>query len=300
MKKITGGIFIPVCSPCDENGRFLEKQFLEAVETCMQEPVEGVYVCGGTGEGTKMRLSERKAACEIAVDVARSCGKTVLTHIGAYTMRDALELAAHAAAAGADGVSTIALPGEGHPVQMRYYNEVVQVSGLQTILYYMPSAGSSFSVSEILETLTIPGVTGIKSSPNDFFFTLRLLEEKPDDVFLFNGKDEYLAAATIHGAAGGIGLWANVFPKAYSNIFRLAAAGRLAEAFRLQSELNALCFTAFRHGLLESFECINRYLGRWDRVFRAPAPRFSEEFYRCFIAEAGTMIDSLVAKKELE
>ena len=47
---------------------------------------------------------------------------------------------------------------------------------------------------EVLETLSIEGVAGIKCSSDDLFFTEQLAAAKPAGSVLFNGKDEYLGA----------------------------------------------------------------------------------------------------------
>lgn len=143
------------------------------------------------------------------------------------------------------------------------------------------------------QALALPGITGVKSSTNDFFFTMRLIDSKPEGVILFNGKDEYLAPAVLQGAEGGIGMWASAFPEAYAAIYRHAAAGELTEAFRLQVTLNKLCCVVFRFGLLPAFSVILEYLGRWSRVFRGGAGDFNEDFRRAFLAQAQPLIDQL-------
>ena len=243
----------------------------------------------------KMRVSERKAAAEIGIDICHKHGKSALVQVGAFTMRDALELAEHAAMSGADGISSVPLPGASHPQQMQYYRALSETAQIPVILYYMPQPGVSFSLENVLETLTVPGVTGIKSSTNDFFFTQQLIAEKPRGIVVFNGKDEYLAPAVIHGADGGIGMWATVFPKAYAGIYRAAKAGDLARAFALQSDLNALCVIVMRRGLLQSFACILHELGMHDRVFRAPAPQYDAAFAQAFFAEARPLVERLRA-----
>lgn len=164
-------------------------------------------------------------------------------------------------------------------------------SGLDTIIYHTPQ--SSQTVEQVLECLEIPGVTGVKSSSNDFFFTIRLLAELPQGKILFNGKDEYTVPAAVQGAHGGIGMWANVFPAAYADMYRLAKAGSFREAFALQTKLNELCCTAVSMGLLPSFSCILRCQGRWDRVFRAPAAQPDEAFCRAFLERTGTLLEEL-------
>ena len=295
LKPVTGGVLVPACSPCDAQDRFLETPFADMLEQGMREPLDGAYLCGGTGDGMKMRVSERKAAAKIGIEICHKHGKSALVQVGASTMRDALELAKHAAESGADGVSTVPLPGASHPQQMQYYRALSQAAQIPLILYYMPQPGVSFSLENVLETLTVPGVTGIKSSTNDFFFTQQLIAEKPAGCAVFSGKDEYLAPAVIHGADGGIGMWATVFPKAYAGIYRAAKAGDYKRAFALQSDLNALCVVVMRWGLLQSFACILHELGMHDRVFRAPAPQYDAAFSKTFMAQAGALVERLRA-----
>ena len=223
-RRFTGGVLVPMCSPCDEGDRFLPDRFREGLSLCLDAPVDGFYVCGGTGEGTKMRPEDRKAACELAV--ALSGDKKVLVQVGAADRDTALELARHAGAAGADGVSTVPLPGLTWSEQLAYYAALPEVSGLETVLYYTPDCDAGLEQME--QALALPGITGVKSSTNDFFFTMRLIDSKPEGVILFNGKDEYLAPAVLQGAEGGIGMWASAFPEAYAAIYRHAAAGELA------------------------------------------------------------------------
>ena len=288
-RRFTGGVLVPLCSPCDEGDRFLPDRFREGLSLCLDAPVDGFYVCGGTGEGTKMRPEDRKAACELAVEL--SGDKKVLVQVGAADRDTSLDLARHAGAAGADGVSTVPLPGLTWSEQLAYYAALPEVSGLETVLYYTPDCDAGLEQME--QALALPGITGVKSSTNDFFFTMRLIDSKPEGVILFNGKDEYLAPAVLQGAEGGIGMWASAFPEAYAAIYRHAAAGELAEAFRLQVTLNKLCCVVFRFGLLPAFSVILEYLGRWSRVFRGGAGDFDEDFRRAFLAQAQPLIDQL-------
>ena len=295
IKPITGGVLVPACSPCDAQDRFLETEFAVLLEQALNGPLDGAYLCGGTGDGMKMRLAERKAASEIGIALCHRQNKAALVQVGAFTMRDSLELAEYAAESGADGVSSVPLPGASHAQQMQYYRALAKAATIPVILYYMPQPGVNFSLENVLETLTVPGVTGVKSSTNDFFFTQQLIAEKPAGCAVFNGKDEYLAPAVIHGADGGIGMWATVFPKAYAGIYHAAKAGDYARAFDLQKTLNALCVIVMRKGLLQSFACILHELGMHDRVFRAPAPQYDAAFAKDFFAEARPLVERLVS-----
>ena len=289
---ITGGVLVPLYSPCDEEGRFLPEEFSRVMEGYLSAPVDGFYVCGGTGQGLLMTPEERKLACELAVSIAKPAGRSTLIQVGSADPALSADLAAHAAKCGADGISSVPLAGADKNSQQSYYNTIIAASGLPAILYYVP--GCSQSLQDVEDFLRTPGVAGIKSSTNDLFFTMELLEAKGPDRILFNGKDEYLAAAVAQGAEGGIGMWASLFPRAYAAIFHRAAAGDLNGAFAVQTVLNHLCCVVFRYGLLPAFEAILRHLSRWDRVFRG-AERLDAETERQFLKEAEADIRHLLS-----
>ena len=100
------GIIPAIVSPCDEKDAFQDKTFAELVDHLYQQGVHGLYVCGATGDGYNMRLEERKRAAEIAIDKAKQFNGTTIVHIGSGNTRDAIELAQHAASAGATAMNS--------------------------------------------------------------------------------------------------------------------------------------------------------------------------------------------------
>ncbi|HLX20010.1 MAG TPA: dihydrodipicolinate synthase family protein, partial [Gaiellaceae bacterium] len=71
--------------------------------------LDGLLALGTTGEGMLFSAAERKHVTELFVEAAR--GKLqVAVNAGAQTTADTVELAAHAAEAGADAVAVIAPP----------------------------------------------------------------------------------------------------------------------------------------------------------------------------------------------
>ena len=56
--RISGGVLAPLCSPCDGEDRFRVLPYQEGLRACLDAPIDGFYVCGGTGEGLKRAQSE--------------------------------------------------------------------------------------------------------------------------------------------------------------------------------------------------------------------------------------------------
>lgn len=70
--------------------------------------LDGVLALGTTGEGVLLDVEERKQVAELFL--AHRDGLQVAVHCGAQSTADTVELAGHAAAAGADAVAVIAPP----------------------------------------------------------------------------------------------------------------------------------------------------------------------------------------------
>lgn len=71
--------------------------------------VDGVLICGTTGEGMLLSVDERRRVAQRFLD-ARPPGFWVAVHAGAQTTADTVALAAHAHEVGADAVAVIAPP----------------------------------------------------------------------------------------------------------------------------------------------------------------------------------------------
>ena len=200
------GILPAVASPCDENDRFLEDVFAEHLASLYRARIRGVYVCGSTGDGKRMRLDDRKRAAQIAVEVSKEFGGKVLLHVGAETTRDAVELSEHGAEAGVDIVSSLVPNNCSHSDILSYYTDIAKASSLPILAYHIPILSSRVATfEEVLSVLDIEHVMGIKISQWDLFFLQRVRWARPDLV-IFSGYDEFLCPGLLYGADGGIGM----------------------------------------------------------------------------------------------
>ena len=153
------GVYTPVISPCDNEDRFLEKVFADNIERLFKSGVNGLYVCGGTGDTFNLRVSERKLAAEIAAKLAKSYDKNIIIHVGATHLRDSEELSEHAAQVGAMAVSSIPPLDLGQNQIVEYYRRVAGVSGLPVLVYHIPAVTHrNPSFDEMLQLLDVKGV----------------------------------------------------------------------------------------------------------------------------------------------
>ena len=233
------GILPATVTPFDETGRFAPAVFARLLERLYAAGVHGVYVCGSTGEGLLQSREQRQTI----VDTTMACtprDRTVIVHVGAASLEDALALSLHAAKAGARAISS--LPPTSAQFSFadlsRYYEALASGSHLPLVVYYFPDIAPSISTAEQLETLCgLPNVIGVKFTDFDLF---RMANLARPGRCIFNGRDEVLAAGLLMGAGGGIGTFYNLLPELFVEIYEEAIAGRWEAAQAAQQRVNTV------------------------------------------------------------
>jgi len=199
--------------------------------------VDGVYLCGSTGEGLVLPAAVRQRIVEV---VARNSprDKRVVVHVGAWTFDEAQSLARHAARNGAAAISSLPPAGASFPELVEHYRALAACTDVPFLAYYFPAAGGGpLSLDQLRQICALPGVVGLKYTDYDLF-TLSLLIREGKVVF--NGRDEVLAAGLLMGANGGIGSIYNLTPGWFVELYAHCRAGRWAEARILQDRINDL------------------------------------------------------------
>ena len=298
MKTELKGIMPAVASPCDENDAFLEEKFAALVESLCGAGVHGVYVCGMTGDGYSMRLGERKRAAEIAVDVSRKSRAAVIVHVGTTNTRDAAELAAHAAGAGADAVSSIPPAAFSHKQLLSYYTDIARAAQIPVLVYHVPAlTHSNPTVEEIFELLDVEGVVGLKYTDWNLFFMKRLLLARPETI-VFNGYDELFCPALLYGATGGIGTSYNLFPRLYLGIYSAIQQGDVQRAMNSQERFLAFADLLWKVGVKPLFEYLMRQRGLAPYCFRRPRAALDKELLARIEPELNARIAAIEELRE--
>lgn len=253
------GILPALVTPLDDSGVFQQSVFERLIERVYQADIDGVYVCGSTGEGLLQPLEQRKRVAEVAVRCSPR-GKRVIVHTGAYRTADAVELTRHAGAIGAAAVSSLPPAGVYSFDELRaYYRTLAAASDLPFLVYYFPAiTGSVASVEQMLDLCALPNVAGLKFTDHDFF---KLSLVRNTGAVVFNGYDEMLVAGLIMGASGGIGTFYNLVPELFVEVYRLGQAGKWTEARAVQARINELIELTLRYPCFPAVKAILRWSG---------------------------------------
>ncbi len=212
-----------------------------ALETLLERVyragVDGVYLCGSTGEGLLLPAAQRQEIVELAIRNSPP-GKQVIVHVGAWSFPESIYLAQHAEKTGAAAISSLPPQGVSFGELLHHYRALAAATALPFLAYYFPGvSGATFSIDQMEQICAIPHCAGLKFTDYDLY-SLSLLIRGGNVVL--NGRDEVLCAGLLMGANGGIGSVYNLVPEWFVTLYQQARAGRWKEARATQDRVNDL------------------------------------------------------------
>lgn len=223
------GVVPATFTPFRPDGALHLEMIAPLVEKLIGDGVGGLFILGTTGEGNLMTVQERKAAAEAFI-AAASGRVPVLVHVGHASLHAARELAAHAAAAGADGLA--ALPPYYHKpdsieAAVRAMEFIAAAGGGLPLLYYhIPQmSGVALEPDALLEAAAerVPTLAGIKFSQNDVTRLAACRAVAGGRLQVMWGVDESLLAGLAAGATGAIGSSYNYAAPLYAPVLGYVA-----------------------------------------------------------------------------
>lgn len=289
MKNKFWGIYAAILTPFDEKGEVDEEKLRGLVDFLVSKGINGVYVCGGTGEGFLMDVEERKAVAEIVKDEAKD-KVNIIAHVGgSLNTKNALELARHAEAIKLDGVSSVP------PIYYKYsfaeifnyYQEVAQSTSLPFFIYHTPlTTGVSLSNVEIAEFSKIKNIVGLKYTHPDFYILQDLLLKMKKRWIAFSGPDELFLPALTMGVTGSIGSTQNVLPEIFVEIYKSFKEGDLKKAIGLQERITVAVSLLLKYGGITSWKTALKFRGIDAGYCRPPfKKKLSLEEEKSFLEE---------------
>ena len=242
------GVFPAFYACYDERGNVSPERAARLTEHLISKGVQGLYVCGSSGECIYQDVEERKETLRAVVEAA--AGRvTIIAHVAANSTRDSILLAEHAQSLGVDAIAAIP------PIYFKlpeysiadYWN-AISAAAPETdfFIYNIPQlAGVALTPNLLKVMLQNPRVKGVKNSsmPSLDIQTFKIIGG--DGLCVFNGPDEQFLAGRLMGACGGIGGTYAAMPELFLRMDALIRAGRAQDATAIQMDVNriitALC-----------------------------------------------------------
>jgi 4-hydroxy-tetrahydrodipicolinate synthase len=260
-------------TPFTDQGAVDEEAFAAHVEWQISEGSSGLVPVGTTGESPTLSHDEHKRVVELCVEVAAK-RVPVIAGAGSNNTLEAIELAQHAEAVGADALLVVT-PYYNKPTQkglFAHYKAIAEAVSLPIIIYNIPGRSVIDMSPETMGALAKAhkNIVGVKDATGKIE---RVSEQRitcgPDFVQL-SGEDATALGFNAHGGTGCISVTANVAPRLSAEFQAATLAGDYAKALTYQDRLMPLHKAIFLEpGLCGAKYALNRTRGM-NRTVRLP------------------------------
>jgi len=209
------GALAAALTPLRDAGEALDEDaIVPYVDFLVAGGVDGLLALGTTGEGFLLPLEQRLRAAQLFVEAANG-RLQVAVHCGAQSTWDTVQLAAHAADVGADGVAVMAPPyfTLDETELFSHFDSAARACAPTPFYVYEFAARSGYPVPvAVVQRLreAAPNLRGLKVSDTPWErFAPYLI--KGLDVFV--GPEALLPQGLAAGAAGAVSALASTFPE---------------------------------------------------------------------------------------
>ncbi len=280
------GLIAAPHTPFDAQGELQLDVIERQVEHLLAEGVVAAFVCGTTGEGMSLTLEERQAVAQRWVDTSRGTRLSVIVHVGCAALRDARNLAAHAARIQATAIAALAPFYHRPPHVTALVDCCRQIAAAAPALpffyYHIPSMTQiRLSMSEFLErgSSQIPNLAGLKYTDDDLMQLQECLAVAPDRLQILHGFDEILLAGLALGVRAATGSTYNFAARLYHDLIAAFEAGDLPRAAQRQQVSVRLVRLLARYDFAPAAKAMMRTVGIDCGPVRPPLQPLSEEAF---------------------
>ncbi len=296
VKKITGLVAAPF-TPMNADGSIALSVIPQYYQRLKQNGVAGAFICGSTGEGVSLTLSEKKAITDVwgacTVDDANF---TVMVLLGGTCLADCRELALHAQKAGLDAVSFTA-PGYFKPSNVSMLaaccaEVAAAVPDMPFYYYHIPAlTGVNIPMYDLLREADghIPNFAGIKYTHEDFMDFLLCLRYQSGKYDMLWGRDENMLSALALGTRGAVGSTYNYVPAMYHALMNAFHTGKLEEAAALQELSVNIIQLLGKYGGIATGKAYMKLAGLDCGHFRLPVKNMTAESFEKFRSEVNAL-----------
>ena len=285
MKIRFEGLIPPMVTPLTAKRQLDKAGVKNMVRHLVDGGVDGIFLLGTTGEGPHLSYAIRR---ELVKETCRLVkGRVpVLVGITETDLEDALAFAKDCKAFGAAGV--VAAPPYYFKLTqaecLAWYTELADRSPLPVVVYDMPAhTDTVIEPATIVKLAAHRNIVAMKDSSSviALFNKFRLaLEPFKSKFSLFMGPDEAMGEAVMLGADGGVCTGANLWPRAFKEMYLAAKAGDVGKVRKLQRFTTMSSYLLYglgygQIGFLKGVKAALAEMGLVQNVLAAPFAPFS-------------------------
>ncbi len=218
-----------------------EKALDKLIKFQIENDVDGVVLCGTTGESPTLSHEEHNLLIEKAVKFSRGKIK-IMAGTGSNSTDEAIMMTKHAKKVGADSCLIVA-PYYNKPTPEGVFQhfKALDKIGIPLIIYNIPGRSViNISDENLARIAELKNVVGIKDATGDLarIASLRLLIKK--NFSYLSGEDATAVGFNAMGGTGIISVTSNIAPKMVSDLQKATIKGDFKSALTIQDKLTSL------------------------------------------------------------
>lgn len=253
------------------NNKIDEKSLEELIELQIEGNIDGLVICGTTGESPTLSHEEHKLMLKLAVEIANGRIK-IIAGTGSNSTNEAVMMTSYAKKVGVDSCLVVT-PYYNKPTAQGIYEhfKIIAAEKLPVIIYNIPGRSVINMTDENIAKLAkLPGIIGIKDATGDLarVATLRQLIDK--DFLYLSGEDVTALGFNAMGGNGIISVTSNIAPKLVSKLQKLSLEGNFTEALKIQDQLTNLHKALFSESNPIPVKYAASLMGLCSNEIRAP------------------------------
>ena len=240
------GISAPQLTPFKPDGSVDYDRYAALSARLAQAGIDGIFVCGTTGEFVNLTMEERKALLPAARAGAGGAVR-LMYNVTALNRTELRQYIDWAKAQGADCLSVTPPYYHGYDADAlaAYFRTVAEMAeGMPVYLYNIPGMVKNAITPPVLRRVceSCANVRGLKDSSMDYqtFLEFQLVTADFPGFELITGNDAQVLTALMGGGAGSVIAMAGVYPALCKSIETHWRNGRLEEAKEAQNTVMRL------------------------------------------------------------
>ncbi len=247
--------------------------FEKLINNQIESGIEGIVVCGSTGESATMTSKEKLSLVIKAVEIAN--GRVpIIAGTGSNDTSSSIDMTLLAKESGADAVLLVA-PYYNKPSQEGLYQHYLAISeavDVPQIIYNVPGrSGVNIKAETQLKIAeNCKNVIATKEASGDLEQMAEIMKYAPQGFNLYCGDDALALPAIALGAVGVISVLSNYAPKDFGDCVRAALSSNYATSRELHYKYLDLMQLNFVESNPVPAKAILSMMGMLDNYVRLP------------------------------
>lgn len=233
------GIISATPTPLDASGNVDAAAVRKLATHLVAEGTDGLCPVGGTGEYVSLTPRQRRQMLDATLDAAG--GRVpVIPGVLSAGFGECVETSREFASAGASALLVVT-PYYARPTQegiVDYFKKLSDAVDADLMLYEIPYRTGIALRPETVDALARQTrVVAMKACNQDLSVQVRAMELAGAEISILTGEENVFPLHVAMGARGGLLATSCLFPRIWSELYRLASSGDLEEAKALHAEI---------------------------------------------------------------